>query len=135
MRVFLDTNVLASALTTRGLCTELFELVLQGHELLISEPVLEELERILPGKLGQSRSVTVGFVALLRAEARLTTAEHPFPALPDPDDEAIIASALAGQADVFITGAKALLDLQRIEKLPVMSPRQFWELLAGIDSD
>lgn len=135
MRVFLDTNVLASALTTRGLCTELFELVLQGHELLISEPVLEELERILPGKLGQSRSVTVGFVALLRAEARLTTAEHPFPALPDPDDEAIIASALAGQADVFITGDKALLDLQRIEKLPVMSPRQFWELLAGIDSD
>lgn len=135
MRVFLDTNVLASALTTRGLCTELFELVLQGHELLISEPVLEELERILPGKLGQSRSVTVGFVALLRAEARLTTAEHPFPALPDPDDEAIIASALAGQADVFITGDKALLDLQRIEKLPVMSPCQFWELLAGIDSD
>lgn len=135
MRVFLDTNVLASALTTRGLCTELFELVLQGHELLISEPVLEELERILRGKLGQSRSVTVGFVALLRAEARLTTAEHPFPALPDPDDEAIIASALAGQADVFITGDKALLDLQRIEKLPVMSPRQFWELLAGIDSD
>lgn len=135
MRVFLDTNVLASALTTRGLCTELFELVLQGHELLISEPVLEELERILPGKLGQSRSVTVGFVALLRAEARLTTAEHPFPALPDPDDEAIIASALAGQADVFITGDKALLDLQRIEKLPVMSLRQFWELLAGIDSD
>jgi putative PIN family toxin of toxin-antitoxin system len=135
VRVFLDTNVLASALTTRGLCTELFELVLQGHELLISEPVLEELERILPGKLGQSRSVTVGFVALLRAEARLTTAEHPFPALPDPDDEAIIASALAGQADVFITGDKALLDLQRIEKLPVMSLRQFWELLAGIDSD
>jgi putative PIN family toxin of toxin-antitoxin system len=131
VRVFLDTNVLASALATRGLCTELFELVLQGHELLISEPVFEELERILPGKLGLSMSVTVGFVALLRAEAQLTTAERPFPALPDPDDEVIIASALSGQADVFVTGDKALLDLQRIERLPVLSPRQFWELLAG----
>ena len=131
MRVFLDTNVLASALATRGLCTELFELVLQGHELLISEPVLQELERVLPGKLGLSRSVTDGFIALLRAEALITTAEHPFPTLPDPDDEAIIASALAGKADVFVTGDKALLELQRIEKLPVMSPRQFWELLAG----
>ena len=131
MRVFLDTNVLASALATRGLCTDLFELVLQGHDLLVSEPVLRELERVLPGKLGLSRSVTDGFTSLLRAEALLTTAEHPFPTLPDPDDEAIIASALAGKADVFVTGDKALLELQRIEKLPVMSPRQFWALLAA----
>ena len=131
MRVFLDTNVLASALATRGLCTDLFELVLQGHELLVSEPVLRELERVLPGKLGLSMSVTDGFTSLLRAEALLTTAEHPFPTLPDPDDEAIIASALAGKADVFVTGDKALLELQRIEKLPVMSPRQFWALLAA----
>ena len=131
MRVFIDTNVLASALATRGLCTELFELVLQDHELLISKLVVQELERILPGKLGQSKPVTDGFVALLRAEALVITAEHPFPALPDPDDEAIIASALAGQAEVFITGNKALLELQHIEKLPVLSPRQFWQVLAA----
>ena len=131
MRVFLDTNVLASALATRGLCTELFELVLQDHELLISDPVLQELERILPGKLGQSKPVTDGFVALLRAEAIVITAKHPFPSLSDPDDEAIIASALAGQAEVFITGDKALLELQRIKNMPVMSPRQFWEMLAA----
>ena len=131
MRVFLDTNVLASALATRGLCTELFEAVLQGHELLISEPVLQELARTLPGKLGLSTPVTEGFIALLRAEALLATAEPPFPELPDPDDEAIIASALAGQAEVFITGDKVLLELQFIEKLPLLSPRQFWEMLSG----
>lgn len=104
MRVFLDTNVLAGTLATRGLCTELFELVLQDHELLIAEPVLQELERIHPEKLSQSKPVTDGFVSLLRAEALLTTAEHPFPTLSDSDDEVIIASALAGQAEVFITG-------------------------------
>jgi predicted nucleic acid-binding protein len=52
VKVFLDTNVLASALTTRGLCAELFEVVLQSHDLLTSDPVLRELERILPEKLG-----------------------------------------------------------------------------------
>lgn len=133
MKVFLDTNVLASALTTRGLCAELFEVVLQSHELLISDAVIQELERILPGKLGQSASVTAGFVALLRAEALLVEGDHPLPSLLDPDDEPIIASALSGLAHVFVTGDKVLLDLQRIEQLPIISPRQFWEILAGRD--
>jgi putative PIN family toxin of toxin-antitoxin system len=133
VKVFLDTNVLASALTTRGLCAELFEVVLQSHELLISESVVQELERILPGKLGQSVAVTEGFVAFLRDEACLVKGEQPFPSLPDSDDEPIIASALAGQAHVFVTGDKALLELQRVVNLPVISPRQFWEMLASSD--
>lgn len=131
MKVFFDTNVLASALTTRGLCAELFEVVLQSHDLLISESVVLELERILPGKPGQSVSVTEGFIAFLHDEACVVEGEHPFPSLPDPDDEPIIAAALAGQAHVFVTGDKALLNLQQVVNLPVISPRQFWETLAS----
>jgi putative PIN family toxin of toxin-antitoxin system len=131
VKVFLDTNILASALTTRGLCAELFEVVLQSHELLISESVFQELERILPGKPGQSASVTEEFVAYLHDEACVVKGEPPFPSLPDPEDEPIVASALAGQAHVFVTGDKALLELQRVVNLPVISPRQFWEMLAS----
>ncbi len=131
MKVFLDTNVLASALTTRGLCAELFEVILQSHELLTSDPVLHELERILPAKLGQSEEITRGFINLLNRHAIHVTAEHPCPSLPDPDDEVIVASALAGNANVFVTGDKALLQLQSIEDLPIISPRKFWEMLAG----
>ena len=131
MKVFLDTNVLASALTTRGLCAELFEVVLQSHELLTSDPVLRELERILPGKLGQSEDVTEEFINLLHTHALLVNTEPPFPSLPDPDDEAIVASAIAGNANVFVTGDKALLELQSVEHLPIVSPRNFWEMLAG----
>jgi putative PIN family toxin of toxin-antitoxin system len=131
VKVFLDTNVLASALTTRGLCAELFEVVLQSHELLISDPVLKELERILPDKLGQSESITKGFMSLLRSEGFLITNDHPVPSLPDPDDEPIVASALAGGAMVFVTGDKALLKLETIEQLPIISPREFWERLSA----
>ena len=95
MKVFLDTDVLASAVTTRGLCAELLEVVLQSHELLTSDPVLRELTRIHPGKLGQSQEVTEGFINLLHTHALLVTTEHPFASLPDLDDEPIVASALA----------------------------------------
>jgi putative PIN family toxin of toxin-antitoxin system len=131
MKVFLDTNFLVSALTTRGLCAELFEVVLQSHELLTSDPILRELKRILPGKLGQSEEITEGFINLLRTHAILVTTEHPLPSLPDPDDEPIVASAIAGSANIFVTGDKALLELQSIEQLPIVSPRKFWEMLSG----
>ena len=131
MKVFLDTNVLASALTTRGICAELFEAVLQSHELLTSEPVLKELERILPRKLGQSEATTAAFINLLRTEGVLVTDDYPAPSLPDPDDESILASALAGNAKVFVTGDKALLKLKMIEQLPIISPRELWEKLSG----
>lgn len=131
MRIFLDTNVLASALTTRGLCAELFEVVLQSHDLLISEAVFRELQRILPEKLGQTEAITNGFIALLRAEGQVITAEHSLPKLPDPDDEAILAAALAGNANVFVTGDKALLNLESVEGLPIITPRGLWESLAN----
>jgi putative PIN family toxin of toxin-antitoxin system len=130
VRIFLDTNVLASALTTRGLCAELFEVVLQSHDLLISEAVFRELQRILPEKLGQTEAITNGFIALLRTEGQIITDEHSLPNLPDPDDEAILAAALAGKANVFVTGDKALLNLESVEGLPIITPRGLWEILA-----
>lgn len=131
MRIFLGTNVLVSALTTRGLCAGLFEVVLQSHDLLISEAVFRELQRILPEILGQTEAITNGFIALLRAEGLVVTAEHSLPKLPDPDDEAILATALASNANVFVTGDKALLNLESVEGLPIITPRGLWESLAN----
>lgn len=130
MKVFLDTNVLASALTTRGLCADLFEVVLQSHELLTSDSVLRELERILPKRLGQSEEVTHSFIQLLSTYARVVKSEPPFPSLPDQDDEPIVAAALEGEVNVFVTGDKALLLVQSIEGLTIVSPRVFWEMLS-----
>lgn len=131
MKVFLDANVQAAALTTRGLCAELFEVILQSHELLTSNPLLHELERILPGKLGQSEEVTEGFINLLRKHAFLISTERPSPSLPAPDDEPIVASAIAGHANIFVTVDNALLELQNVGQLPMVSPRKFWGMLSG----
>ena len=71
MRVFLDTNVLASALATRGLCAELFETVLVEHELVTSRELLLELKRILPAKFCIPASVMREFIALINEVGNL----------------------------------------------------------------
>ena len=42
---FFDTNVLAAAFATRGLCADLFAHVLLEHELVVCEVILDELSR------------------------------------------------------------------------------------------
>ena len=133
MRVFFDTNVLVSALTTRGLCAELHERVVLSHDLILGEPVVEELLRILADKL------KVPLTGLKQARLALDGLEFaPSSTTPlriafkDPDDIPILACAVAAKADVFVTGDKALLQLGEIEGIAILSPRQMWEKLAGL---
>lgn len=134
MKVFLDTNVLASGLATRGLCSELLESVINEHELLTCDPVLHELRRVLSEKFGLPERVIAGFLVLLKSEGRIVRAGN-MPALSfeDPGDIPILACAISGQADVFVTGDKALLGLGRIEGIPILSPRRLWQKLAGLE--
>ena len=132
MRVFLDTNVLASAIATRGLCADLVRELLLSHELVVSEVVLDELARVLALKFGASAR-TVGEVQhLLRQDTTLAPAgELPEVVLDDADDLRVLASAVAGGAEVFVTGDKAVQTLRRVGEMDILSPRQFWERLTG----
>ena len=132
MRVFLDTNVLASAAATRGLCADVLREVLTSHELLISEQVLSELERVLRTKFGLPRDLIDDFMWLMQQDTVLAE-PGPLPKveLADQDDLPILSAALSAQAHVFVTGDKEILDLRRIGSLAILSPRQFWEKLKG----
>ena len=136
MKVFLDTNVLASSIATRGLCSELLESVIHDHELLTCQPVLRELERVLARKFRLPKAVVAGFLALLKAEGKIVESPKNLPIpIKDADDIPILACALAGKADVFVTGDKELLDLRKIEDLIVVSPRELWNRLAGLEPE
>lgn len=134
MKVFLDTNVLASSIATRGLCSELLESVIHDHELLTCRAVLQELERVLAKKLRLPGPVIAGFLGLLRPESRIveSTESRAFP-IKDADDIPILACAIAGKADVFVTGDRELLDLRKVEDVVVVSPRELWLQLAGLE--
>ena len=135
MKVFLDTNVLASGIATRGLCSELLESVIHDHELLTCQPVLGELEGVLIEKPRLPEAVVAGFLALLKAEGTIVESrKNPSIRIKDSDDIPILACAIAGKADVFVTGDRELLNLRKIEDLAVVSPRELWNRLAGLES-
>ncbi len=130
MRVFLDTNVLASAAATRGLCADVLREVFARNELVICEQVLCELDRVLRSKFGLQEELIEDFVGLLRQDTILAVpGPKPSVRLRDKDDMGILAAALAGGAEILVTGDKELLELTRVENLKILSPRQFWEEL------
>jgi putative PIN family toxin of toxin-antitoxin system len=130
VRVFLDTNVLVSALTTRGLAADLLRLVLTEHELQTGEVNLTELRRVLRLKMNVPRTRIEEAERLLREHGVIprpaVRSEIP---LRDEEDKWVVASAIAGKAQVLVTGDKDLLDLGDSAPLPIVSPRTFWEKL------
>jgi predicted nucleic acid-binding protein len=127
LRVFLDTNVLVAAFATRGLCADVFRLAAAENQLLIGEPVLIEVGRILATKFGMPRAACNEVLGVLRRFPLAAAAGKPTPlGINDPDDEWIVACALGAAAEIFVTGDKALLGLHKIQSMIIISPRQFW---------
>ncbi len=130
MRVFLDTNVLVSALTARGLCADVLRVVLAEHDLIVGEVVLEELRRVLterfrvpPQRVREAETYLRTFEVVARPTKPADVQVR------DKDDRWVLASALAGHAHVLVTGDADLLTVGDWQTIRVLSPRAFWEEL------
>ncbi len=130
MKVFLDTNVLVSALATRGLCSDVLRETLSFHQLVISTPLLSELERILKDKIKLPINlIEESLDFLIQTSLMSEPFERPIPELKDKDDIPIINSALNGGVELFVTGDKEVLKLRLVDQMMIVDPRSFWELL------
>ena len=132
MRAFLDTNVLVSALATRGLCADLYERLLTEHAIVIGEPVVLEVLDIMQRKFKGSAELLVKVEAELRLlEVIAAQPSAPKLAINDKEDPWIIACALQAKVDCFVTGDAELLGLAIVGTMPIISPRSCWNKLAG----
>jgi putative PIN family toxin of toxin-antitoxin system len=130
VRVFLDANVLVSAVATRGLCADVLQTVVAQHELLVGASVRSQVRRVLRDKFKLPASLIDEFETFLTQYGTLVTTAAPVSVkLRDPTDIPVLGEAVAAKADVLVTGDRDLLELPSPLPVPIASPRGFWELL------
>jgi|NGEPerStandDraft_6_1074524.scaffolds.fasta_scaffold219382_2 putative PIN family toxin of toxin-antitoxin system len=109
IRVVLDTNVLVSAnLSEEGLEALVVSLALnQKIQLHVSEPILQEYERVLryPRLKFEAKEVA-RFLARLRRSSVLVMSTLTLSASPDEADNRFLECAEAARADFLVTGNK-----------------------------
>ncbi|MCR4341544.1 MAG: putative toxin-antitoxin system toxin component, PIN family [Gemmatimonadaceae bacterium] len=131
--MFLDTNVLVSAFATRGLCADLFRVIIAEHELVVGETVLEELRKVLVEKFKVPLAHGTQVEGLLRSyEVVPKPATMDELMVRDESDRWVLANARAANVDVIITGDADLLTIARKVDLRIISPREFWTELRDL---
>lgn len=131
MRVFLDTNVLASGIATeQGLCAKIIQSIAEEHEFIIGEIILQELSRILPARFQLPPEKIEKAIALFREQKVIPIPKIlPSISVRDPGDLLVLATASEAQADLLVTGAKDLLVIDKVGEMKIISPREFWNII------
>ena len=130
MRVCLDTNVLIAAFATRGLCADVLRAVLTEHDLVLGEVIVAEFRRVLKTKFKVPEDRLSSALAVFGTVEIVPKPAEPSPLqVRDRADRWVLATALAGQSDVLVSGDSDLLDVADQAPLPILAPRAFWELL------
>ncbi len=128
MKLVLDTNVLVAALVARGSCSDLLEYCVRQHAIVSSRVLMDELRETLDRKFRLPAADVRGALQLFSQTFTLVTpgALEP-PVCRDRDDDAVLATALAGECDAIITGDRDLLVLDPFRSIRVLAPSSFWK--------
>jgi uncharacterized protein len=122
MRLVLDTNVLVSALHFGGRPRRLLEAVLSGrHQLVGGNAILVELEAVLVDTCRWERGRAAGARSEVEAVSDMVTPVEIPNVCRDPDDDEILAIAIAGKADAVVTGDSDLLAIRRYEGIRIVT--------------
>jgi uncharacterized protein len=138
MRVVADTNTIVSGLLWQGSPRKVLEAARKGKfELFTSVALLTELEGVLErDKFTKrlaiadltARELVLGYAALATP---ITPLAIPTVILDDPDDDAVLACALAATADVIVSGDGHLLSLKTYQGIDILTAPKLLARILG----
>ncbi len=135
MRVVADTNVLISALLFGGVSDQVFLAGLRGEiQLVTSDPLLKELERILKNKFKLDVQLVRGVIEEVRNVAEVVEVSSHINVISYPEeDNRVLECAVDGKANFIVTGdTKHILPLKEYRGIKILSPSEFIKLLPPV---
>ena len=135
-RTVVDTNTLVSALIKpRGRLGQLLQHLKDGDFIfLYSRTTLDELADVLNRprmrhKYGLSEADIQTVIGLILLRGESVTPVKRLQVCRDPKDNRFLEAALAGRADVIVSGDQDLLVLHPFEGIPIVKPAEFLAML------
>ena len=126
MRVVLDTNVLIAAFISRGVCHQVFEQCAIHHELISAAELVEELKDKLVTKFRYSEEDIAAVTQLVQSRTQIVIPVSLKESVcRDPDDDVVLATAVAGDVTCIVTGDEDLLVLKVFQGIDIIRPEDF----------
>ena len=127
MRVVFDTNIFISALILPGSrAQEALARIVEGTDrLILSAPILDELLGVLARKFSRDREELARVAVWLGELAEWVHPAQHLSVVADEADNRILECALAGEAEVIVTGDKDLLQLGSFEGVSIVTLRDY----------
>lgn len=123
MRVVFDTSVLVSALTLPGGRGDeaLRRIVEGGDSLALSRAILDELLSVLARKFGHEREELARVAVFLSEVGVFVEPSESLAVLADEPDNRILECALASDAQLIVTGDRAMLAQGEFQSIRIVS--------------
>src|SRR3954454_19217357 len=105
IRATLDTNIFVSALNFGGIPNNILkQLEAASFTLCSSQPITEEIRRILLTRFGWSEDDLIETLDPILSLAEIVEPQTSITASPDPDDNRILECAVESKSDIIVTG-------------------------------
>ena len=91
----------------------------------VSQSLLDELTGVLVRKFQYTRVAVDAVVEAILKDALMVSTRENITASRDPDDNRVLECAVAGQANLIVSGDKDLLVLGTYDGIPIITIRQF----------
>ena len=128
-RIVIDTNCFVSRLLTpKSINSQAVRYAFDHHLILISSETLTELEMVLSRKKFDnyvSLEDRQKFILYLNNLAEIIDVVNHVEVCRDPKDDKFLSLAIAGNANLIITGDEDLLVLKSYQNIPILSPKYF----------
>jgi putative PIN family toxin of toxin-antitoxin system len=136
MKAVVDTNILVRAVIKPqgSVGPVLLRLRRRDYTLLLSRATLDEIVEVLHRprlrtKYRLNESTLRATIRLIVMHSELILPDRPLAVCRDPKDDKFLELAIAGKADVIVSGDDDLLTLDPFEGIPIVSPGRFLAML------